>query len=482
MRGRRIESEEGHTRYETLAHRVAGLIAQGTFRAGDRVPSVRALSKQQKTSITTVIAAYRILEERGVIEARPQSGWYVKPQVVRHVAEPEITAPAREPTQVSVAELTLMVQRDRRNPHLIQLGTAVPHPDLIPSEKMSRALATAARRPSCGVAGYDSPPGVEELRHQIARRAVALGCDIGPEQVLATIGCQEALNLSLRATCPPGGTVALESPTYHGMLQAIESLGLRALEIPTHPRDGMSLDALRVALEENTVNVVLSITNFSNPLGSCIPDAKKRELVALLARHDVPLIEDDVYGDLYFGSERPTVAKAYDQGGRVLLCSSVSKTLAPGFRVGWVMPGRYYDRIEYLKMVTNIASPAAPQLAVADVLANGGYDRFLRTVRPLYACRMEAMIEAIGKHFPEGTRVTCPGGGFVLWVELPRDLDALELYAGALKAGITFAPGPLFSAKGRYRHCLRLNSAMWSKEVERAIVTLGRLAGSKRTA
>lgn len=471
-----LGSRSAETRYEMVAHKLAALIEKGTYRAGDRVPSVREYSQRNRLSVTTVVTAYRLLEDRGLIEARPQSGYYVKARAVPQAPEPEITAPAREPTRVSVAELTMMVQRDMGNPHLVHLGFAVPPADCVPAEKLARALSAAARQLSRGAAHLTSTPGAEPLRKQLARRAAALGCDVPPDRIVTTVGCQEALTLSLRATCKPGDTVALESPTYHGVLQAIESLGLRALELPTHPREGLSLEALAEALEEKKVQACFVITNMSNPLGGTLSEARKRELVELCTLHDVPLIEDDVYGDLAFASPRPGVAKAYDRAGIVLLCSSVSKTLAPGYRVGWVMPGRYFERIEYMKMVTNIATATAPQLAVADFLATGGYDRFLRSVRPVYARRMEAMAQGILAHFPAGTRVARPAGGFVVWVELPRKVDALALYAEAVKAGISFAPGPMFSAKGRYRNCLRLNSAFWSPEVERAIATLGRLA------
>lgn len=466
----------GSTLYESVALRLAGLIEKGAYRAGDRVPSVRQVSQQQRMSVTTVVAAYRMLEDRGFIEARPQSGYYVKSRGLEHCLEPEVCEPHREPTEVSVAELVLMVQRDMGRPHLVQLGIVVPPADLLPGERMGKALAVAARQLKRGVSYYAPPAGVEPLRKQLARRIAALDCDVSPDDIVVTSGAQEAIMICLRAICKAGDTVAVESPTYHGVLQAIESLGLRALELPGNPREGISLEALRDALEENKVQAVFLITNYSNPRGSLMPDAAKRELVEMLTQHDVPLIEDDVSGDLSHSNQRPTVAKAHDTRGLVLLISSVSKTLAPGFRVGWAMPGRYRERVEYLKMVTSIANATAPQLAIADFLAAGSYDRFLRGIRPVYAHRLEAMTRAILAHFPSPTRVTRPAGGYTLWVELPREVDSLRLYAAALKAGITFSPGPLFSAKGRYRNCLRINSAFWSPEVERAIATLGRLA------
>jgi DNA-binding transcriptional MocR family regulator len=452
------------------------LIERGTFAPGARLPSVRGLSRQWQVSISTVLAAYRLLEDRGVIEARPQSGYYATSRFPEAAEEPEISRPALGPTEVSVGEVVMMVVRDTRDPSLVQLGAAVPDPVFLPVAKLNRLLAATARRQGNAAAGYDPPPGCEALRIQIARRALTAGCALTPHEIVTTSGCQEALLLCLRGLCRPGDTVAVESPTYYGLLQALEVLGLRAVEIPSHPRDGISLEALHYALETSPIRACLVISNFSNPLGSCMPDEKKRQLVAMLARCEVPLIEDDIYGDLYFGSERPKVAKAFDRKGLVLLCSSFSKTLSSGYRVGWVAPGRFQAEIERQKFVNTLATATLPQMAIAEFLEVGGYDRHLRSVRRAYARQVAQMGQAVSRVFPPGTRVTRPAGGFLLWVEMPLEVDSLQLYERALQSGITLTPGPLFSATGKYRHCVRLNAAYWSPGVEAAVVQLGRIA------
>jgi DNA-binding transcriptional MocR family regulator len=391
-------------------------------------------------------------------------------------APPPPLSAAPRPTDVSMAELMLMVLRDIGDPRLVPLGAAVPNVDMLPAAKLHRLLATISRRsPERGVA-YDSPAGCLELRVQVARRALVAGCSLTPDDVVTTNGCQDAVNLALQAVCQPGDAVAVESPTYYGLLQAIEGLGLRAVEIPTHPQEGISLSALRYALAETPLRAAVVMTNFSNPLGTCLSDERKQELVSLLADHDVPLIEDDVYGDLCFGAERPRVAKAFDTRGQVLLCSSFSKTLAPGYRVGWIAPGRYRARVEQLKMVRQLATATLPQLAIAEFLANGSYDYHLRAMRKVYARQSAAVVRAVRQHFPRGTRVVEPAGGMVVWVELPAAVDTRELYARARQVGISVAPGPLFSAKARYRHCVRVSAAWWSPTVIRAIRTLGALA------
>lgn len=461
--------------YEQMADDIAQLIEQGTYRPGDQIPSVRQMSQQRDVSITTVLQAYYMLEDRDLIEARPQSGYYVRSQVAETLPEPEISKPESDPTQVSLHELTLMVLRDTHNPGLVQLGTAVPSPDLLPTKKFNRILSSLLRQSAERSNQYEFPPGYEPLRVQIAQRAVNAGCSLAPSDIVITNGCNEAMALCLRAVTACGDTVAIESPMYFGLLQTMESLGLRALEIPTHPRDGMSLEALRFALEHNPVRAVVAIPNYNNPLGSLMPDEKKQELVRLLEKHDLPMIENDISGEIYFSGERPMTAKAFDRKGLVMLCSSFSKDLCPGYRVGWTAAGRYRSALEWLKLTTNAGTAKLPQMAVAEFLDSGGYDHHLRRIRRVYARHVAQMSQAIVRNFPEGTRVTRPSGGFVLWVQLPEGVDSLQLYKLALKAGITLTPGYIFSATDQYRNFIRLNAAFWSFRAERAIGQLGEI-------
>lgn len=465
--------------YETIAAEIAAGIAAGAFRPGDRLPSVRQLSQQKKISVSTILQAYLLLETRGLIEARPQSGYYVRmpasSTLSEALPEPEISSPEPDPTQVGLRELVMMVLRDTENPALVQLGTALANPELLPTQKLNRIMATLAREAGDQGNAISFPPGYEGLRAQIARRAALTGVNLSPGEIVITSGCSEAIELCLRATCRAGDIVAIDSPTYFGILQSIESLGLNALEIPTHPRDGMSLEALRFAVEHNPVKAVLVVANFNNPLGACMPDEAKREMVELLARHDIPLIEDDISAEIYFSEARPLPVKAFDRNGLVLWCSSFSKDVGPGYRVGWTAPGRYRATVEWLKFASSVGTPTLPQMAVAEFIASGGYDHHLRRLRREYAFNVAQMSQAVKRAFPESARVTRPAGGFVLWVQLPEQVDSLELYAQALKAGVTLAPGYLFSATRQYKNFIRLNAAAWNKDVERAIGRLGKL-------
>ena len=462
--------------YEQVALRISELIEHGTLRPGERVPSVRRCSEQQSVSIATVMQAYRLLENRGLIEARPQSGYYVRMKRWSAPPEPAMTKPPPRAVNVRGSDLILQVLKAGVNPELVRLGTTLPSPETIPMLELGRALGAVGRRAPVMANSCDPPPGNKALRVQIARRAMEAGATLAPDDIITTIGCTEALNLALRAVAKPGDVIAIESPTFFGILQIIESLGMRVCEIPTYPREGICLDELAERLKCCRVKACIFTLNYSNPLGSCMPDEKKKQLVKMLSEREIPLIEDDIYGNITFGANRPKVAKAFDEDGWVLLCDSFSKTLSPGYRVGYVAPGRFKAKVEFLKFVNTGATPALPQMAFAEFLQNGGYDHHLRKIRRLYACQMQRMTETVTRYFPEGTKVTRPEGGMCLWVELPGAVDSLDVYHKALAERITIAPGVLFSAKQKYRNFIRLNCGNpWSETIEKAVAKLGQI-------
>ena len=470
-----IAKSAGGTRYARIAQRLEQAIRDGTYRPGDRLPSVRELSGQWDASLTTVSAAYRQLERRGLVEARPRSGRVVcvpPPSV----PEPGMSRPDPRPTEVGIGQLALMVLRDAMDANLTPFGPAMPDPAFLPVRELEAITAKIARAGRSGIGRYGVPPGSKDLRMRLARRAMGHGCALGPDDLVITTGALDAVTLALRATCAAGDTVAIESPMYYGLLQSIEALALRVVEIPTHPRDGLSLIALREALDEHRIRAVAAMPNFNNPLGSCASLEAKRELVDLLARRDIPLIEDDCLGDLAHDGTRPQPAKAFDTRGLVLWCSSFSKTVAPGLRVGWIAPGRYRSAVEHLQFTNTVAGSPLTQAVMAEFLASGGHDRFLRRARAAYGERTADMAESVARHFPLGTHVTRPSGGFVLWVELPETIDAQKLYAAALDARIAITPGHLFSAKRRYRHFIRLNAAAWSPSHDARMNVLGKIA------
>lgn len=469
-----LQMPEQLTLYAQVARRISELIEHGTLRPGTRVPSVRRYSEQQDVSITTVMQAYRLLEARGLIEARPQSGYFVRARRWTPPPEPEMSRPRPEATDVRVADLVLQMVKASFTPDVVRLGATLPSPEFFPTRELNRVMAAAGRRAPHECHGYLSPAGHPALRLQIAQRAIESGCTLSPDDLIVTCGASEAINLCLRAVTKPGDTVAIESPTFFGILQIIESLGLRACEIPTYPREGICLDELAKRLRCCRIKACLFTPNFSNPLGSCMPDDKKQALVRLLARREIPLIEDDIYGNLTYSATRPRVCKAFDDDGWVMTCDSFSKTLAPGYRVGWVAPGRFKGKVEYLKWTNTHSTSSPPQLAMAEFLQTGSYDHHVRKLRRIYAENLERMTRVISRSFPEGTKLSRPGGGMALWVELPDGIKALEVHRRALAEKISIAPGPIFSARQGFPNFVRLNIGNpWTDKIEAAVMKLG---------
>ncbi len=470
-------------RYLQVAHLIEGQISRGVLRVGERVPSVRSLSQQQDVSISTVLQAYFWLENHGFIEARPQSGFYVKVPFSDLAPEPSFVGTENAPTQVGIAKILHEIMSASGDPANFPLGAGGAGPELYPTHRLNQITTQVLRKFPHHSSGYDFPPGAEPLRRQIARHTLKFGCEFSPADIVITSGGMEALNLALRAVAGPGDLIAIESPTFFGVLQAAESLGLRAIEIPTHPRTGMQLDQLERAIRKHRVKACVVMSNCHNPLGYVLTDEYKKLLVALLTKYDVPLIEDDVYGDLVFGNKRPAPAKVFDRKGLVLLCASFSKVMAPGYRIGWVHGGRYRNEIERLKFITTVASSSLQQLVIAAFLESGGYERYVRRLRISFANQIQMVSRAITKYFPEKTRVSRPQGGYLLWVELPRGISAMKLYEQALAQHVFVLPGPMFSPSQAFRNYIRVNcSSPWSDQFDRALLTVGRICYQLRKA
>lgn len=463
--------------YQHLADELVQQIESGHYRPGDKLPGVRAMSRQRNVSIATTQSALRILEDDGWVDVRPRSGFYVR---ARQTSAPIQAAPqtapfqAPKPSNVTGQEMALNLIKAANKHHILQLGAAVPDPSFLPTRAIEQSTNQALKRFGERALSYEMPPGAWELRRQIAKRMGDAGCLLSDDEIVITNGCQEALTIALKAVTQAGDIVAIESPTFYGLLQVIESLGLEALEIPVNPNSGLSLDALKLALERWPIKACVVVPNCSNPLGYTMPDANKVALAQLLQQHNITLIEDDVYGDLSFHNHRPALIRGLAPEADVIYCSSFSKTLSPGLRVGWLAAGKHLARVEYLKYVSNIASPTLPQLSVAHFLESGRYDRYLRQVRNQYARAVSKMTDAVLRYFPKGTRISQPRGGFVIWVELPYEIDTFDLAQQALSHSISIAPGPIFSAKQKFKSAMRLSCACkWDEKVEQGLAWLG---------
>jgi DNA-binding transcriptional MocR family regulator len=470
--------EGGSSRHREIAAELEAMIERGAFRAGERLPSTRALARAKEASAATVMQAYESLADRGLIRIRARSGYYVAPRP-KAPNRAETVPPSPVEAPVAVSELVFQVLGQIRQRQGVPFGSAFPSPALFPLPRLAQDLARATRRMDPWRTVEDLSPGSIELRRQVAQRYAVHGMDVSPDDIVITSGAMEALNLGLSVATRPGDVVALESPAFYGALQAAERLGLRVVQVRTDPRTGLDLAALEGAIKANGVKACWLMPNLQNPLGATMPETARRELARLLARHGVALIEDDVYAELRFDAPLRPV-KAFDEKGLVMHCGSFSKSLAPGYRVGWCVPGRFRQAVERAKLVTSIATSVPAQEGIAEFLRQGGYDRHLRVLRRLFAANQARFRAAIEAAFPKGTRISEPEGGYFLWVELPPGGDAMKLYSRAMKEGISIAPGPMFSASGGFSGAFRLNCGHpWDEKAAGALERLGRLAARR---
>ncbi|ENT8516921.1 PLP-dependent aminotransferase family protein [Raoultella ornithinolytica] len=460
--------------YRRIAELLRLTLTSGALRTGDRIISARKLAEREQVSLPTALEALRYLEAEGLIIARPRSGYFVH-QIISAGERPGTASlPVPVPVTMSAIARSLFGSAEAR---LVPLGAALPDPAWLPVDTLQRALQTAGRRLDARGQSYSLPPGRADLRRKIAARAAQWGALFGADELIITAGATQALRLALRAVCQPGDAVAIEQPAYFGTLLLLEDLGLKALQIPTDPVEGLLLAPLEEALQRHRPAAVLASPTVQNPLGASMPVARKRDLVALLAGMGIPLIEDDVYGDLAGDAQRPPACKAFDRCGNVIYCSSLSKTLAPGWRIGWIAAGRYHSTVLQARMAGEWAGAPLIEAAASELLASGDYDRHLRQLKLRIAQGMQAIIAQVETSFPPGTRVAAPEAGFLIWVKLPSKIDALEVHRRALALGIGVSPGPLFSpGAAELQNFLRLNGANEpTRHLLKAVEQLGRL-------
>lgn len=461
--------------YNDIANNIAGQIRTGVLKAGDRLPSVRMLCQQHSVGMNTAKRVFLELEAQSLIHSKPQSGYFVSQPAYLKLPLPAASRPSPVAHHQEPNELISRVYANMGRNDLTLFSIAAASGDLLPKAKLKKEIMLAMQGLGAGGTEYESVQGNAKLRRMIAVRSLSWGGNLTEDDLVTTTGGMNALSFCLMALTKPGDTVAIESPCYPGILQLIVSLGLKVLELATHPVTGVDTDALTRAIP--TINVCLLVPNFNTPLGSCVPDNTKEKIVTLLSQHNIPIIEDDIYGDLYFGTRRPKCCKTFDQEGNVLWCGSVSKTLAPGFRVGWIAPGKYKDQILKLKLVHAISATSLVHEAVGNFLQTGRYENHLRQLRRTLQNNYQHYARAITDYFPEGTRTSRPQGGLALWVEFGKNIDTAELYELAMKKSISIAPGRMFTLQNQFQNCMRLCIGLpWSEELDFKLKQLGDLA------
>lgn len=461
--------------YTEIADGIASQIRNGLLKAGDKLPSVRMMCREHQVSMNTAKRVFLELESQSLIESKPQSGYFVSRLMSVKLPLPEVSRPSLIANNDEPDELISRVYENMGKKGLTFFSIGIPSGDLLPQAKLKKEIINATRELKDGGTEYEELQGNLKLRRMIAVRSLQWGGNLNENDLVTTNGGMNALSFCLMALGKPGDTIAIESPCYPGILQLANGLGLNVLELPTHPTTGIEIEALRKVIPQ--INLCLLIPNFNSPLGSCMPDENKKEIVKLLAEHHIPLIEDDVYGDLYFGSSRPKCCKSFDKTGNVLYCSSISKTLAPGYRVGWIAPGRYKDKIMKLKLLHSTSSISIVNEAVANFLKSGRYEKHLQQMRRALQNNYQNYVQTIADYFPEGTKTSRPQGGLSLWVEFDKKIRTTELYDLAIKQNISIAPGRMFTLQDQFENCMRLCIGLpWTEETRQCLQQVGNLA------
>jgi DNA-binding transcriptional MocR family regulator len=459
-----------------VAEGLEKMIAEEVLLIGDKLPSVRVLSEENGISMGTAFQAYYHLEAKGLIEARPKSGYYVRFNHKRFPALPQMIPADTLSHDVGVKEMINSLYSDIVSPDVTNLALAVPDLSLLPVAKIHKSVVHALKYTKDHCIGYEHTQGNAELRKQVARLSFNWGGKIKPAEVVITNGCLEAVTVCLQAVTRYGDTIAVESPCYFGIYQTAERLGLKVVEISSDPVLGADLDCLQKIIAKFPIKACVFIPNFNNPVGSCMPDENKKKLVDIITRHNIPLIEDDIYGELYFGKNRPRTCKYYDTKGLVMHCSSLSKSLSPGYRIGWTIPGRFTEEVKQVKRICNISSPSITQAAMAHFLQYGRYEYHLKNLRKALHTQSLRYVQAVIDHLPPDSKVSRPQGGFVMWVELNKKVDTFRLRAEAMKHKISIMPGRIFTVNPNYNNCIRLSFGKpYTDDTDYAMMVLGKL-------
>jgi DNA-binding transcriptional MocR family regulator len=464
------------TRYEELASAIEELIENRSLLPGEKIPSVRAMREKTGASFSTILQAFALLENRGLVEARPQSGFYVRPRPRERASlgARAGVAPGGAPKKKIDEFIAESFSRSMNDRNVVQLAELSPSRELLPTKQMLSILARMCREGDGEILLFESPQGAAELRRQIAKRNLYSIGPVSPEEIITTSGGYESWNLCLRATAKPGDAVLVTSPTYFGLFDIVEGLAMKPVEIPPHPTQGVCLESFERALGQERVGACLILPGFESPFGTLMPPETRRRVVELAAAAEVPIIEENVYADLYFGPKPLPPLKSFDETGNVLYCSSFSKTISPGFRLGWIAPGRFRQDLLRVRFLSTISAASLVQKSIATFLAAGGYDRHLRFMRRTLKAQADAYARVIRRAFPEGTRVVTPSGGHAMWIGLPAGTDSLALYRRALDEDIVIGPGPLFSNAWQYHDWVRISFALpCNAKVQRALRHLG---------
>ncbi|MDX2301988.1 MAG: PLP-dependent aminotransferase family protein [Microscillaceae bacterium] len=462
--------------YEEISATLEESILQKNFQIGDKLPSVRLLSKQYGVSASTIFQAYYRLEAKGLVEARPKSGYYVRHQPTVKIPIHPVHESQPNLHNINTDRILDEMEELRNSETVTRLSNAIPDVSLLPTAKLNKSVAEILRMQGNQLLDYAPVQGNEALRKAIARQMIAWGGNYQESDILITNGCIEALNLCIRAVCKAGDIVAVNELTYFGIHQSIESLGLQVVAIPQAGLEGLDLNFLEKALQKFPIKACIFVLNFHNPTGTCMSNASKQSLYELLRRYEIPLIEDDIYGELYFGKKRPGNVKNFDQEGLVMYCSSFSKTLSPGYRVGYCLPGRFLSRLIHEKRIYSSSVSSLAQATIAHFLKTGRFEYHLRKLRNALHAQQIFYTKLILQYFPEEVEFSQPSGGLVFWLKFPEGFNGYELFLRAREARLSIVPGQIFSVSGTHQNYIRLSFANPpTPKIEEGFQKLGKL-------
>lgn len=473
-----LNKESEQYLYQQVIEMIKKMQDSGTLRVGDKLPSLRKLSQQLNVSIPTVKLAYLELERQDLIVARPKSGYFMKSQP-NLLAVPRRSRLTKDPIKVDRQHFIEHIFNAVDNPNMVPLGISAPTAAYSAEKALARIMRQVLSKAGAKAVSYAPMDGYPPLKRQLAMRYFDYGLQVDQSEIIITNGAQEAIAIALKCVAKPGDVIAIESPCYFGIIELVESLGMLAVEIPLCPNDGIWYQDLEKSIKKHNIKACVFSTSVNNPLGSYMTEAKKKQVVELLEKHNIPMIEDDVYGDLYFTEKRGMPAQKYAKKGLVLSCSSFSKTAAPGYRIGWLIAGKYAKKAKVIKRALSCSSSLINQWTLAEYIAGHQYDRYLIKLREILKCNKDRMLAKIQCVFPKETQVTNPQGGAVLWLKLPNNKDAKELFYEALEQNISIIPGDVFSPSNRYKHFIRLSYGIpWDTNIEMALENLSKMCNS----
>lgn len=463
-------------KYEKIIDYIQSAINKGVLKFNGKLPSLRKISTEFDCAISVAMQAYTELEVRGRIYAVEKSGFFVSEQSKHNIPSPQKEKHKLESEISKSNNLTKMVIDLSINKSVVNFGAGVPDQAILPINRLKKSFIKISKEQPQLLSQYSCVNGFEKLRQELAYLMLNKGVNVSSEELIITNGCSEAVAIAIKAVTSAGDTIAIESPVFFGIINILEQLERKVIELPTSPDKGIDLVTLEQLIKNKKVSACIITATFQNPLGHIMPQASKRKLVDLAARYNIPIIEDDLYGECSFNNKNYHPLKYYDYADIVLYCSSFSKTLSPGSRIGWLIPSQYKLQCESIKIAETFGGPVIVQAAMADFLHENGYEYHIKRLRKFISVQTHQVKQFILKYFPSDIKVTNPQGGYFLWIELNKNINTMELFHEAIKNNISIIPGPVFSTSNKYNNCFRIScGSPITEKIEHGIKKLAKM-------